>query len=69
MMKLGLATPDHLVDLPGIADLKGIRAAGSVVVYSRIIDDADPPSAEGVMTDFATHSQPWRIRSFACADG
>jgi aerobic carbon-monoxide dehydrogenase medium subunit len=32
MMKLRLATPAHLVDLGGIADLKGIRADGSDVV-------------------------------------
>jgi carbon-monoxide dehydrogenase medium subunit len=32
MMKLRLATPDHLVDLGGIADLKGIRAEGSEIV-------------------------------------
>jgi carbon-monoxide dehydrogenase medium subunit len=32
MMKLRLATPAHLVDLGGIADLKGIRADGSDIV-------------------------------------
>jgi carbon-monoxide dehydrogenase medium subunit len=32
MMKLRLATPAHLVDLAGIADLKGIRADGNDVV-------------------------------------
>jgi carbon-monoxide dehydrogenase medium subunit len=32
MMKLRLATPAHLVDLAGIADLKGIRADGSDLV-------------------------------------
>jgi carbon-monoxide dehydrogenase medium subunit len=32
MMKLRLATPAHLVDLAGIADLKGIRADGGDVV-------------------------------------
>jgi len=32
MMKLGLATPDHLVDLAGIGDLKGIRADGGDIV-------------------------------------
>src|SRR5262245_2305678 len=29
MMKLRLATPDHLIDLKAIADLRGIRADGS----------------------------------------
>jgi carbon-monoxide dehydrogenase medium subunit len=32
MMKLRLATPAHLVDLAGIADLKGIRADGADIV-------------------------------------
>jgi aerobic carbon-monoxide dehydrogenase medium subunit len=32
MMKLRLATPQHLVDLAGLADLKGIRADGGDVV-------------------------------------
>ncbi len=32
MMKLRLATPDHLVDLAGIGDLRGIRADGGDVV-------------------------------------
>jgi aerobic carbon-monoxide dehydrogenase medium subunit len=32
MMKLRLAAPDHLVDLAGIGDLKGIRADGGDVV-------------------------------------
>jgi len=32
MMRLRLATPAHLVDLGGIADLKGIRANGTEIV-------------------------------------
>ena len=32
MMKLRLATPAHLVDLHGLADLKGIRRDGSTIV-------------------------------------
>ena len=32
MMKLRLATPGHLVDLAGVADLKGIRADGDDIV-------------------------------------
>jgi len=32
MMKLRLATPAHLIDLAGIADLKGIRADGPDIV-------------------------------------
>jgi len=32
MMKLRLATPEHLIDLGGIGDLKGIRADGADIV-------------------------------------
>src|SRR5215472_13425030 len=32
MMKLRLATPEHLVDLAGIADLRGIRADGGDII-------------------------------------
>jgi aerobic carbon-monoxide dehydrogenase medium subunit len=32
MMKLRLATPQHLIDLAGIGDLKGIRADGGDIV-------------------------------------
>src|SRR5262245_5960451 len=32
MMKLRLASPEHLIDLAGIADLKGIRQDGSDIV-------------------------------------
>jgi carbon-monoxide dehydrogenase medium subunit len=32
MMKLRLATPEHLIDLAGVEELKGIRAEGSDVV-------------------------------------
>jgi carbon-monoxide dehydrogenase medium subunit len=32
MMKLRLATPDHLIDLAGVADLKGVRADGGDIV-------------------------------------
>lgn len=32
MMKLRLATPDHLVDLSGVGDLKGIRREGDRIV-------------------------------------
>lgn len=37
MMKLRLATPDHLVDLHGIADLKGIRHKGCNVVIGAMV--------------------------------
>jgi aerobic carbon-monoxide dehydrogenase medium subunit len=41
MMKLRLATPANLVDLAGIADLKGIRAEGSDVVIGAMTTQHD----------------------------
>src|SRR5262249_57821446 len=32
LMKLGLATPQHLIDLAGIGDLKGVHADGGDIV-------------------------------------
>jgi carbon-monoxide dehydrogenase medium subunit len=37
MMKLRLATPDHLVDLAGLPDLKGIRQDGTDVVIGAMV--------------------------------
>jgi carbon-monoxide dehydrogenase medium subunit len=37
MMKLRLATPDHLVDLAGVADLKGIRQDGADIVIGAMV--------------------------------
>src|SRR5580658_10407069 len=37
MMKLRLATPGHLVDLAGIADLKGIRSDGNDIVIGAMV--------------------------------
>ena len=36
MMKLRLATPSHLVDLAGVADLKGIRIEGADIVIGAL---------------------------------
>lgn len=41
MMKLRLATPDHLVDLHGIAELKGIRQDGDRVVIGAMATQHD----------------------------
>ncbi len=41
MMKLRLATPAHLVDLAGIADLKGIRADGNDIVIGAMTTQHD----------------------------
>src|SRR4029079_13861120 len=37
MMKLRLATPAHLVDLAGIAELKGVRTDGNDVVIGAMV--------------------------------
>ena len=41
MMKLRLASPGHLVDLAGIADLKGIRADGGDIVIGAMTTQHD----------------------------
>ena len=41
MMKLRLATPQHLVDLAGIGDLKGIRAEGGDIVIGAMTTQHD----------------------------
>jgi aerobic carbon-monoxide dehydrogenase medium subunit len=41
MMKLRLASPDHLVDLHGIAGLKGIRRDGSKIVIGAMTTQHD----------------------------
>jgi len=41
MMKLRLATPSHLVDLGGVADLKGIRADGGDLVIGAMTTQHD----------------------------
>jgi carbon-monoxide dehydrogenase medium subunit len=41
MMKLRLATPDHLVDLAGLSDLKGIRQDGADIVIGAMTTQHD----------------------------
>ena len=41
MMKLRLATPANLVDLGGIADLKGVRAEGNDIVIGAMTTQHD----------------------------
>ncbi|MEP9369402.1 xanthine dehydrogenase family protein subunit M [Xanthobacter sp. VNH20] len=41
MMKLRMATPEHLVDLAGIADLKGIRHEGGRIVIGAMTTQAE----------------------------
>jgi carbon-monoxide dehydrogenase medium subunit len=41
MMKLRLAAPEHLVDLAGLGDLKGIRADGSDIVIGAMTTQHD----------------------------
>ena len=41
MMKLRLATPGHLIDLHGVAGLKGIRRDGNAIVIGAMITQAE----------------------------
>src|SRR5262249_16875524 len=46
MMKLRLATPEHLVDLAGIAELKGIRTDGDDIVVGAMTTQHDLIASE-----------------------
>jgi aerobic carbon-monoxide dehydrogenase medium subunit len=50
MMKLRLATPAHLVDLAGIAELKGIRTDGNDVVIGAMVTQQEL-GASALLTD------------------
>jgi carbon-monoxide dehydrogenase medium subunit len=50
MMKLRLATPAHLVDLAGIAELKGIRTDGNDVVIGAMVTQYELGASE-LLTD------------------
>jgi CO/xanthine dehydrogenase FAD-binding subunit len=41
MMKLRLATSEHLIDLAGVAELKGIRADGDDIVIGAMTTQHD----------------------------
>lgn len=53
MMKLRLATPEHLIDLAGVEELKGIRTEGSDVVIG-----AMTTQHELIESDFLTRAVP-----------
>ncbi|SDA92534.1 FAD binding domain-containing protein [Mesorhizobium qingshengii] len=46
MMKLRLATPEHLVDLHGIAGIKGVRRDGSTIVIGAMTTQHDLLASE-----------------------
>ncbi|HMM91636.1 FAD binding domain-containing protein [Bradyrhizobium sp.] len=48
MMKLRLATPEHLIDLHGIADLKGIRRDGNNIVIGAMTTQHDLLASEEI---------------------
>ncbi len=48
MMKLRLATPDHLVDLHGIAALKGVRRDGDRIVIGAMTTQHDLLASEDI---------------------
>jgi len=50
MMKLRLATPAHLVDLAGIADLKGVRSDGNDVVLGAMVTQHEVVVSEMLAT-------------------
>jgi carbon-monoxide dehydrogenase medium subunit len=50
MMKLRLATPGHLVDLHGVADLKGIRRDGNTILIGAMTTQHDLLASDEIRT-------------------
>src|SRR6266436_10018338 len=50
MMKLRLATPGHLVDLHGVAGLKGIRRDGNTIMIGAMTTQHDLLASEAIAT-------------------
>jgi carbon-monoxide dehydrogenase medium subunit len=50
MMKLRLATPEHLIDLHGIAGLKGIRRDGNTIVIGAMTTQHDLLASDEIAT-------------------
>ena len=61
MMKLRLATPEHLVDLHGIAGLKGIRRDGNTIVIGAMTTQHELLASE---RDRQIAADPARNRAF-----
>jgi carbon-monoxide dehydrogenase medium subunit len=68
-MKLGLAAPEKLVDLGGIADLKGITVSGGTVrigamtTHADVASNADVARAIPALADLAGHIGDRQVRN------
>lgn len=68
-MRLGLAAPDTLIDLGGIADLKGITVSGSSVkigamtTHAEVAASADVQRAIPALADLAGHIGDRQVRN------
>jgi aerobic carbon-monoxide dehydrogenase medium subunit len=68
-MRLGLAAPEQLVDLGGIAELKGIRVAGGVVTIGAMTTHAEVAASAAVrqaipaLADLAGHIGDRQVRN------
>ena len=58
MMKLRLATPDHLIDLAGVAELKGMRADGADVVIGAMTTQYEVAASDLLAQKFRSCARP-----------
>ena len=61
MMKLRLATPEHLVDLHGIAGLKGIRRDGATIVIGAMTTQHELLASEVISTSLPILQETARL--------
>ena len=61
MMKPRLATPEHLVDLHGIGDLKGIQRSGNKVVIGAVTTQHELLASEEEDTSLKAYRDNKRV--------
>ncbi len=75
LMKLRLASPDALIDLSGINDLKGIKSTanglsiGSMTTYHELESSSDVQSGAPLLADAASQVADTQVRNFGTIGG
>ncbi len=75
LMKLRLASPEALIDLSGIDDLKGIKSTanglsiGAMTTYHELESSADVQSGAPVLADAASQVADAQVRNFGTIGG
>ncbi len=75
LMKLRLASPDALIDLSGVSELKGIKSTGdglsigSMTTYHELESSADVKKAAPLLADAASQVADSQVRNFGTIGG